>query len=117
VPRTYADMVRPEGLRDIAAYARGIGVHKSLVVPRDGRGQSLPPTALVRDARSAGLLVHVWTLRAENAFLPADLRRGAEPSALGDMAAEATLFLKAGVDGFFTDHPAIGVAARDGRVR
>ena len=31
----------------------------------------------------------------------------------GDMAGEATLFLKAGVDGYFTDHPAIGVAARD----
>ena len=29
------------------------------------------------------------------------------------MAAEATLFLTAGVDGYFTDNPAIGVAARD----
>jgi hypothetical protein len=29
------------------------------------------------------------------------------------MAGEATLFLNAGVDGYFTDHPAIGVAARD----
>ncbi len=29
------------------------------------------------------------------------------------MAGEATLFLKAGVDGYFTDYPAIGVAARD----
>jgi len=29
------------------------------------------------------------------------------------MAGEATLFLKQGVDGYFTDHPAIGVAARD----
>ena len=69
--RTYADMVRPEGLRDIASYARGIGVHKGLVVPRDGQGRSLPPTTLVRDAHAAGLLVHAWTLRAENEFLPA----------------------------------------------
>ncbi len=30
-----------------------------------------------------------------------------------DMAGEATLFLKVGVDGYFTDNPAIGVAARD----
>jgi glycerophosphoryl diester phosphodiesterase len=112
--RTYADMVRPEGLRDIASYARGIGVHKSLVVPRDGGGRSLPPTSLVQDAHAAGLLVHVWTLRAENEFLPAELRRGAEPASLGDMAGEAMLFLKAGVDGYFTDHPAVGVAARDG---
>jgi glycerophosphoryl diester phosphodiesterase len=55
----------------------------------------------------------VWTLRAENEFLPAELRRGVGPAALGDMAGEATLFLKAGVDGFFTDHPAVGVAVRD----
>jgi len=102
VARTYADMLRPEGLREIAAYARGIGVHKGLA-----------SATLVRDAHAAGLLVHVWTLRAENTFLPVALRRGTEPSARGDMAAEATLFLEAGVDGYFTDHPALGVAARD----
>ncbi len=111
--RAYADMVRPQGLKDIATYARGVGVHKRLVIPRDAHERSLPPTGLVRDAHAAGLLVHVWTLRAESEFLPAELRRGAEPSARGDMAGEAALFLKAGVDGFFTDHPAIGVAARD----
>jgi glycerophosphoryl diester phosphodiesterase len=104
--RAYADMLRPESLREVAAYARGIGVHKSLA-----------SATLVRDAHAAGLLVHVWTLRGENAFLPAELRKGTDPSARGDMAAEATLFLKAGVDGFFTDHPAIGVAARDAFLR
>jgi glycerophosphoryl diester phosphodiesterase len=111
--RTYADMVRPEGLRDIAAYARAVGVHKDLVIPRDGGGRSRPPTTLVRDAHAAGLLVHVWTLRAENEFLPAELRRGADRAGHGDMAGEAALFLRAGVDGYFTDHPAIGLAARD----
>ncbi len=113
IPRTYADMVRPEGLRQIAEYARGIGVHKGLVIPRDASERSLPATSLVRDAHAASLLVHVFTFRAENAFLPAELRHGTGPSARGDMAGEATLFLEAGVDGFFTDHPAIGVAARD----
>ncbi len=115
--RTYADLVRPEGLRDIAAYARGIGVHKGLVIPRDGSDRLTSPTTLVRDAHAAGLVVHVWTLRAENSFLPAELRRGKEPAAHGDMAAEATLFLKAGVDGYFTDHPAIGVGAREAFAR
>jgi glycerophosphoryl diester phosphodiesterase len=67
----------------------------------------------VSDAHAAGLLVHVWTLRAENAFLPADLRSGTGPATRGGMDREASEFLRAGVDGFFTDHPAIGVAARD----
>lgn len=107
------DMLRPEGLRDVATYAAAIGVHTSLVVPRDGRGRSLPPTSLVRDAHAAGLLVHVWTLRAENEFLPTELRRGTDAAAHGDMEAQATLFLRAGVDGFFTDHPRLGVGARD----
>ena len=100
--RTYADMLRPEGLKDIATYARAVGLHKSLASAR-----------LVRDAHAAGLLVHVWTLRAENTFLPPELRRGTDPAAPGDMAGEARLFLEAGVDGYFTDYPAIGVAARD----
>lgn len=111
--RTYADMIRPEGLREIASYARGIGVHKNLVLPRDAGDRLLSPTSLVRDAHAAGLLVHVWTLRAENQFLPAELRRGASLAAAGDLTAEASLFLKAGIDGFFTDYPATGVAARD----
>jgi glycerophosphoryl diester phosphodiesterase len=111
--RTYADMIRPEGLREIATYARGIGPHKSLVLPRGADDRLLPPTTLVRDAHAASLLVHVFTLRAENQFLPAELRRGPSLLAIGDVAAEAELFLKAGVDGFFIDQPGIGVKARD----
>jgi glycerophosphoryl diester phosphodiesterase len=117
VVRTYADLMQPEGLREIATYARGIGVHKDMVLPRDGAGRLQPPTSLVRDAHAAGLLVHVFTLRAENEFLPAELRRGLSPSARGDMAAEAALFLRAGVDGYFTDYPAIGVEAREAFLR
>lgn len=112
-PRTYADLVRPEGLLGIARYARGIGVEKSLVLPRDPQGRLGPPTTLVADAHRAGLLVHVFTLRAENEFLPADLRRGTAPGAHGDLRGEALAFLDAGVDGYFTDHPAEGRAARD----
>jgi glycerophosphoryl diester phosphodiesterase len=115
--RSYADLVKPEGLREIAAYARGIGVHKNLVLPRDADERLLSPTTLVRDAHAAGLLVHVFTLRAENQFLPAELRRGPDLPVRGDLAGEAVLFLEAGVDGFFTDHPAIGVAARDSFLR
>jgi glycerophosphoryl diester phosphodiesterase len=110
----FADMLRPEGLRAIAEYARAIGVQKDLVLPRGREGRLAAHTGLVGDAHAAGLLVHVWTLRAENAFLPTELRKGTDPAGIGDMDREAALFLQAGVDGYFTDHPRRGVAARDG---
>jgi glycerophosphoryl diester phosphodiesterase len=115
--RTYADMLTPDGMREIARYARGIGVDKILVRPRDGAGRLRPATRLVSAAHAAGLLVHVFTLRAENRFLPADFRSAKAPSARGDLAAEAEAFLRAGVDGYFVDQPEIGVRARDAFLR
>src|SRR2546427_6718559 len=38
------------------------------------QGANAAPTALVADAHRAGLLVHPWTLRPENAFLPLSLK-------------------------------------------
>jgi glycerophosphoryl diester phosphodiesterase len=116
-PRTYADLATPEGLAEIATYADGIGPNKSLIVPRDPAGNLLDPTSLVRDAHRAGLVVHPWTFRKENEFLPADFRQGnpASPEflrATGDAPAEFRLFFRLGVDGVFTDHPDTGVAAR-----
>jgi glycerophosphoryl diester phosphodiesterase len=65
-PRTYADLATPEGLREIAHYADGIGANKELVLPRDpATGVTGEPSALVHDAHRHGLLVHVWTLRVE----------------------------------------------------
>lgn len=72
-----------------------------------------PPTSLVRDAHAARLEVHAWTFRAENHFLPAPLRSGSDPAAFGDVGAEVEAYLRAGVDGFFIDQPALGVRARD----
>lgn len=112
-PRTFADLLRHDGLREIATYADGIGVARELVLPRDAAGALGTATSLVTSAHEAGLQVHVWTLRAENAFLPSDRRLGAEPSTPGDLAGEVCAFLDAGVDGFFTDHPLLGVQARD----
>jgi glycerophosphoryl diester phosphodiesterase len=115
--RTYADLVTPAGLAEIATYARGVGPHKRLVLSPDDRGRLGPPTSLVGDAHRAGLLVHVYTLRAENAQLPESLHKGDAPEDDGDMGAEVLSFLEAGVDGFFTDHPEQGVKARDAFVR
>lgn len=103
--------VTEEVLDRIDAYADGIGPHRSLVLPRDGRGAIGAPSSLVRDAHRRGLTVHVWTVRAENRFLPTNLRRGTAPDTLGDMAAEVRALLEAGADGIITDHPEEALAA------
>lgn len=105
---SYAAMRTPAGLRAIAAYADGIGPEKTLVISNDGRA-----TTLVADAHRAGLKVHPWTMRAENVFLPPADRVGTDPAAHGRLLSEITRQLAAGVDGFFTDFPYDGVAARD----
>ncbi|WP_460842326.1 glycerophosphodiester phosphodiesterase [Nocardioides marmoraquaticus] len=115
--RTYADLTKPAELRKIARYADGIGPNKTLVLPQAADGSLLAPTPVVRDAHRVGLLVHVFTLRRENQFMATDFRQGADPNAVGDMVAEARAFLDAGVDGYFTDNPDIGVRARDAWVR
>jgi glycerophosphoryl diester phosphodiesterase len=116
-PRTYADLVTPAGLAEIATYADGIGPSKDLIVPRDSAGNLLEPTSLVRDAHRAGLVVHPWTFRRENSFLPLDFRQGnpASPEFLrapGDLPAELRLFFRLGVDGVFSDNADVAVATR-----
>jgi glycerophosphoryl diester phosphodiesterase len=113
--RTYADLVTPENLKWISTYADGIGANKNLLVPRDATGRLLAPTAVIRDAHRAGLVVHAWTFRAENQFLPTDHRIGADPNARGDIIAEYELFFGLGLDGVFSDHPDTAVAARTAR--
>jgi glycerophosphoryl diester phosphodiesterase len=112
-PRTYADLARPEGLAEIATYASGVGVNKNLLIPRTADDSLGTPTTLVGDAHANGLVVHGWTFRAENFFLPKDFQSSTDPAAFGDLAAEIERFLALGLDGFFTDHTDIGVQARD----
>ena len=97
--------VTPDELDRIDEYADGLGAHRSLVLPRDRDGAIGAPSSLVRDAHRRGLTVHAWTVRAENRFLPTNLRRGSAPDAPGDMAGEVRALLAAGVDGVITDHP------------
>lgn len=110
----YASMTTPEGLRRIAAYADGIGPDKALVIAPDSLGRLGAPTDLVKNAHAAGLLVHPWTFRAENYFLPLSLKSGLNPANPGDFDAELKAFLTAGVDGLFSDYPGRAVVVRDG---
>jgi glycerophosphoryl diester phosphodiesterase len=103
--RSYADLITPAGLEGISAYADAIGVNKALIIPRRDDDSLGEPTSLVKDAHAAGLRVHAWTFRAENHFLPREMRSGV-PSELGHLMGEVQAYLRAGIDGFFTDHPA-----------
>ncbi len=112
--RTYADLMTDQGLRDIAAYANGVGPDKSSVITLDANGALTDPSDLIRNAHSAGLVVHPYTFRPENIFLPAALRSGADNARnVSGSIQEIQAFLRAGVDGFFTDDPAVGRQAVD----
>ena len=112
---TYTTMVTPVGLKTVAGYADAIGVAKALIVPRDAAGKSLAPTTLIADAHAAGLKVHAWTFRAENAFLPQELRVGEAPEGRGKLAGELREFFDLGIDGVFSDYPGVAVSVRAGR--
>jgi len=107
----YKDMVSPSGLKTIATYANGVGPDWSMVIPTVDGGLG-PATPLVTGAHAAGLAVHPWTVRAENAFLPPKLRSGTDPSAHGDVGALYHALYRAGIDGLFSDFPALAVKAR-----
>jgi glycerophosphoryl diester phosphodiesterase len=112
-PRSYADYLTPSGLRELSTFVSGIGPDKNQVIPRNADGTLGTPSTLVDQAHSAGLVVHPYTFRAENQFLPVDDQVGADPNAYGKAMAEQVSFLTAGPDGLFTDQADIGVLARD----
>jgi glycerophosphoryl diester phosphodiesterase len=102
--RTYAQLITPGGLSDISTYADGIGVHKDLVISRDTEGNLGAVTNLIHDAKQSGLLIHVWTFRNEDSFLPKNLA--------GKPEEELKRFFAAGVHGVFSDYPGLAVKVR-----
>lgn len=105
-------MVTPVGLREISTYAEAIGPGMARILLRGEDDSLIGVSDLVGQAHRAGLQVNVWTLRAENAFLPLHLRRGGDPAGLGDVQTEARLLFALGVDGVITDSPECAVRAR-----
>ncbi|MCQ8189922.1 glycerophosphodiester phosphodiesterase [Streptomyces rugosispiralis] len=103
-PRTVADLVKPEGLKWIASYAQGIGPDLSVIIPRTSDGKLSTPTSVVKDAHAAGLILHPYTMRNENTFLPADFRRGSDPNAYGDAFGAFKAYFATGIDGIFSDN-------------
>ncbi len=96
-------LLTDEGLARVAEYATGLGPDISLVTPH-----------LVETAHKLGIKVHPYTFRAENSFLPAEFKIGTDPNAHGNIVGYMRKYLAMGIDGFFTDFPAIGVEARGG---
>ena len=106
-PRSYADYLTPAGLAELSEFVAGIGPDKNQVIPRTAEGTLGTPSSLIADVHAAGMVLHPYTFRAENSFLPTDLRVGTDPTAYGKAIDEQIAFLRAGVDGLFTDQPDI----------
>lgn len=107
----YAEMATADGLQTIAGYADGVGVAKAMVIPRHRNGRLASPTQLVKQAHAAGLLVHAWTFRPENFFLPAGYHHGLLPMRRGNAVGEILTFLATGIDGLFSDSTAAAAEA------
>lgn len=109
-PKTYADLATAQGLKDVSTYANGVGPWKVYVFKDAAMTQT---TSFIADAHKANLKVHPYTFRPENNFLPDNLKcskdtsKAAERCETGSIK-EMQLYFKAGVDGIFTDDPALG---------
>jgi glycerophosphoryl diester phosphodiesterase len=110
---TYNQMMKPAGLADIARYADILAPDTRTIIPLGPDKKLAPVSPVTADAHKVGLLVQPWTFRPENTFLAADFQNGDGPAARNPAGslAEIKTYIAAGIDGFFTDDPAIGRAA------
>lgn len=107
INKTYLDLALPTGLQDIATYADGVGPSKTYIFSNTDANAT---TSFIRDAHAVGLKVHPYTFRPENGFLPVYDQcneNKLERCPTGSLK-EFERFFHAGVDGVFTDDPALG---------
>ena len=102
---TYAEAIAPAGLAEAARHVDAIGPGRAVLFPGTPDGRLGDPAAVFTDVHAAGLRLDCWTFRAENLFLPTDLRVGADPAGLGDLAGLVAAYVDAGLDTVITDHP------------
>ncbi len=95
-PRTYADLLTPQGLAEIRTYADGIGPWKRYI---------LGPSEVIKNAHEVGLFVHAWTFRNENRSLASDYG--------GNPVEEYLQFYCLGIDGLFSDFPDTAWTSRE----
>ncbi len=115
-PRKYADLLTQASIQEIANYADGLGPYKLNLINVDANGAFQAPSEVIRYAHEAGMIVHSWTFRPEDPFLPASLRTTGGTASTRNEAGSITeiqKYLEAGLDGFFTDDPAVGRRAVD----
>lgn len=110
--RSYADHLTDAGLAKLAAEVDGISVDKKMLTVKDRAGSLTGTNDLVARAHTAGLLVFCWTLRAENRFLPKNLRSSKQPEQYGNWMSEFRTIMDSGLDGVFADQPDLAVTAR-----
>ena len=107
--RTYADMLQPDNLKEVAQTANGIGPWKVYVASyrtdADGKKYRLPANDLVKRAHALNLKVHLYTFRNEAKHLTADDN--------GDPYNDYATYFATGIDGLFSDYTDTAVAARD----
>ena len=109
-PKTYADLATAQGLKDVSVYANGVGPWKVYVFEDAAMTKT---TSFIANAHKVNLKVHPYTFRPENNFLPSTLKCSTDPAKAAERCPtgsikEMQLYFKAGVDGVFTDDPAIG---------
>ena len=71
-----------------AGFGADLGAEKFVDIKCRKSGLRPDVMVLVAEAHRAGLAVHAWTFRAENAFLGEAYRCSADPAAHGDLAGE-----------------------------
>jgi glycerophosphoryl diester phosphodiesterase len=114
--RKYGDLLTQASIQQIAAYADGLGPYKLNLINVDANGAFLTPSEVIRYAHENNMIVHSWTFRPEDPFLPASLRTTGGTASTRNEAGSITeiqQYLKAGLDGFFTDDPSVGRRAVD----